>query len=186
MKVKGRGSSDYAVEANSVIVVIRWLDSAIVQLASNFVGNDLGDQARRYDKKNKIFVEIDRPLMVQLYNASMGGVDLCDMLLSLYRIRYRSNKYYMHIFFYCLGISITNGWLLYRRHMNQLRVPAKSQLKLVQFQAQIAEGLRQAGKVPFSETRRRGRRPSLDLIPPSTKRNNGTTVPIPVKDVRCD
>ena len=37
LKKKGRGSSDHVVEANSGINVIRWFDSGLVQLASNFV-----------------------------------------------------------------------------------------------------------------------------------------------------
>ena len=44
--------------------------------------------------------------MVVEYNSHMGGVDLCDMLLSLYWIRHRSTKYYMHIIFYCIGVAV--------------------------------------------------------------------------------
>ena len=54
--------------------------------------------------------------MVEKYNAHIRGVDLCYMLLALYRIRLRTCKYYMHMVYYCMGISITNGWLLYQRY----------------------------------------------------------------------
>ena len=77
----------------------------------------------------------------------MGGVDLCDMLLSLYRIRQRTNKVYFHILYYCLGINVVNGWLLYRRHMNQKKVPVKNQMTLIRFQSRIANSLCRSGKV---------------------------------------
>ena len=57
--------------------------------------------------------------MVEKYNAHIRGVDLCYMLLALYRIRLRTCKYYMHMVYYCMGISITNGWLLYQRYFEQ-------------------------------------------------------------------
>ena len=76
----------------------------------------------------------------------MGGVDLCDMLLSMYRIRHRSTKYYMYIVFYCIGVAVVNGWLLYRRHMTQKNVPAKNHMSLLSFQSEIAVSLCKAGK----------------------------------------
>ena len=57
--------------------------------------------------------------MVEIYNAHMGGVEFRDMMSSTYRIRQKSNKYHMHIIYYCIGISVTNSWLIHRRHMAQ-------------------------------------------------------------------
>ena len=34
-----------------------------------------------------------------------------------YSIRQKSNKHYMNIIYYCFGISFTNPWLIYRRHI---------------------------------------------------------------------
>lgn len=42
---KGRGSFDFVVEVNSGVTVIRWFDNGLVQLLSNYVGNDLAAQA---------------------------------------------------------------------------------------------------------------------------------------------
>ena len=60
-----------------------------------------------WNKKNIYFEEVERPMIVQVF------VDLCNMLLSLYRIRQRTKKFYFHIVYYLLGISVTDGWLLY-------------------------------------------------------------------------
>ena len=74
---------------------------------SNYIGNELGTLAKRWDKKQKKFVYVDRPRIVEDYNQYMGGVDLMDMLLSTYRVRQRTIKNYMHIFYYLLGILST-------------------------------------------------------------------------------
>lgn len=39
----------------------------------------------------------------------MGGVDLCDMLMSLYRIELGSKKWYTHIVYYCMELQ---SWIL--------------------------------------------------------------------------
>lgn len=44
------------------------------------------DKCKRWSKENNSHVHVDRPNTVAAYNSLMGGVDLCDMLLELYRI----------------------------------------------------------------------------------------------------
>ena len=126
---------------------------------SKHLGAQLGTQARRWSKKDKEFILIDRPQLVEEYNAHMGGVDLMDMLLSTYRIRQRSLKFYMHIFYYPVGVSVANAWLRYRRHMDQDKIPRKKQLTLMNFSTEIAESyakqVRQRHPVPEG-------RPSLE------------------------
>eukprot|EP00795_Rhopilema_esculentum_P003858 gene3858-biopygen1962 len=84
LKRNGRCSSDSVVEANSGITVVRWMDNGIVQLISNYMSGEDGPAARRWCKKEREYVQIERPLIIHEYNIHMGGVDLCDMLLSLY------------------------------------------------------------------------------------------------------
>ena len=188
LKKKGRGAFDSVVEANSGVTVLRWFDNGLVQMVSNFIGNDEATQARRWSKKERKFINIQRPAMVVEYNSYMGGVDLCDMLLSMYRVRHRSTKYYMHIIFYCIGVAVVNGWLLYRRHMHQKRVPQKKHMPLISFQSAIAASLCQAGKTSTGAARSRGRPSSSSPTPvamPSKKRKS-SSVPNPVEDVRLD
>ena len=187
LKKEGRGSSDHVVDANSGICIVRWYDNNIVQLISNYAGYDLGTKARRWSKKDTEFIEIDRPKIVEDYNAHMGGVDLCDMLLETYRVRQRTIKYYFHIFYYCIGISIVNSWLLYRRHMEQRNVAKKNVLCLQKFQSQIADSLSRAGKLTNSQDKRSRGRPSCNsstVSPPAKRRP--PTVEAPTQDVRLD
>ena len=46
----------------------------IVQLISNYAGYDLGTKALRWSQKDTEFIEIDRPKIVENYNAHMAGV----------------------------------------------------------------------------------------------------------------
>ena len=177
LKKKGRGSYDFIVEANSGVMVIRWFNNGLVQFLSNYVGNNLAAQARCWSRKEGRFINIDRPAMVVEYNSNMGGVDLCDMLMSTYRIRQCSTKYYMHMVFYCIGVAVVNGWLLYQRHMTRKM-----------FQTKIAVGLCKAGKSSAVAARPRGRPSAMSPVPavtPSRKRK-ATSTPNPTKDVQFD
>lgn len=48
----------------------------------------------------------------------MGGVDLGDMLVSLYKIPFKSRRWYIGIFCQLLDISINNSWILYKKNTN--------------------------------------------------------------------
>ena len=184
LKELGRGSMDWRADANSGITAIRWYDNGIVQLVSTHIGNQQGKKVGRWSAKESKRIEIDCPAMVEEYNAHMGGVDLCDMLLALYRVRLRSCKYYMHIVYYCIGISITNGWLMYRRHCNQDSIPKKKQMDLCSFQSSIAEALLLANKEKHSPKRGRPSKNSSDEV--SRKKRHVVANPMPVVDVRYD
>ena len=78
----------------------------------------------------------------------MGGVDLADMLISLYRTTVKTKRLYLKILFLCVDISKVNAWMLYHRHCNQLQVLQKKQISLLTFIIKITEDLGSASKVP--------------------------------------
>ena len=47
------------------------------------MGPELGDPVKRWDGKEKKMIEVQCPEIINQYNKHMGGVDLCDMLMSL-------------------------------------------------------------------------------------------------------
>ena len=85
--------------------------------------------------------KIERPETVEIYNFNMGGVYLCYTMLSTYRIKQKSSKYYIHIIYYCVGTSITNSWLIHHRHIAQQNITKNQQYTLFQFQSLIANSL---------------------------------------------
>lgn len=157
-------------------------------MVSNYVGNDLPSQARDWSKKEGRFVDIERPTMVVEYNSHMRGVDLYNMLLSLYRIHHQSTKYSMHIVFYCIGVALVNGWLLYRWHMVQKNLPARNQLSLLKFQAELAASLCKLGKLCGEAVRWRGRPSSTSPVPAATpsRERKAASIPNPTKDIQLD
>ena len=180
LKKGGRGSHSFKSDANSGIIVTRWYDNKCVNLCSTYTNpNDVSD-IRRWDRIKKEYIEISCPNVVKEYNKSMGGVDLSDMLISLYRTNIKSKRWYLKVLFHCIDIAKVNGWLLYRRHCTQLRKPKISQLTLLKFTSQIASGLAYAGKVPASVGR--PKRKSTGTVTPPRKLSN----PLPCGDARFD
>ena len=114
LKKSGRGSYDYAVERNSNICAVRWLDSKDVTLVSSYVAVGETDSVKRFDASSKTVITVQRPEIVREYNKFMGGVDLCDMLLELYRINMPLKRWYFRFVFYCIDVSVANSWLIYR------------------------------------------------------------------------
>jgi hypothetical protein len=74
----GRGSIDQSIRSDDKIAVIKWFDNKPVVLASSKDGMMPTDQCRRWSKKDKAYIMVNRPAVVNAYNSNMGGVDLLD------------------------------------------------------------------------------------------------------------
>ena len=185
----GRGSLDYRSDVNSGVIVAKWLDNKPVHIASNFVGVEPMGSVERWCQKAKKRKKVQCPNMILMYNSGMGGVDLADMLIALYRIKVKTRRWYQKIFWHCIDIAKVNAWLLYRRHSNQTKVPKRKQLSLLKFTTAIAEGLISANKVQPEETPGRPGRPpkrkSTDVETP-VKCGKKPTVPMPDAIPRFD
>lgn len=78
----------------------------------------------------------------------MGGVDLSDMLIALYRIPFKSRRWYLSIFSQLLDICINNGWLFYRKHCGLRQVQSKP-LKL--FRHELFVALTKSNRAVYTE-----------------------------------
>ena len=141
LKKEGRGSFDCAVDLKSGLTVVRWYDNKMVQLGSNYAFTEPVETVRRWCTKEKKYVDVERPTIVQIYNGGMGEVDLFDMFQALFRLHHRSKKGYMRIFFWIQGTSLINAWCLYRRLSGQGGIPHAEQRDLLHFTAQVASSL---------------------------------------------
>lgn len=170
LKTEGCGAFDFRCDSKTQITCVRWFDKNAVQLCSTFVGCEPIGYCERYDRSKKRRIKIRQPAIVAEYNKYMGGVDLSDMLNSLYRIDHKSKKWYSRIFYWAVGTAIVNGWLLYRRHMELLDVPRKEQFDLLKFMAFVSDSLIFQSKEP--EARRRPGRPARtnpEAAPPTVE-----------------
>lgn len=181
MKKKGRGSIDVhtTVVEDTQLNAIKWYDNRGVTLLSTFAGVQPTKTVQRWDKKQKEMVDVECPSIVTVYNQFMGGVDLLDSLLALYRIPVRSKKYYHKMLFHMLDCAVVQAWLIYRLDAGDDR------LALLDFKLSVAESLLREGK---TATSKRGR-PSMEVetqLLAKKQRARAPLAPLPVKSVRTD
>lgn len=177
LKKQGRGFSDYFTDFTvSNISVVKWFDNNTVHVISSFMSPVATGKVRRWCPKTKKWIEVDRPNVIGDYNKKMGGVNLNDMLVALYRTNIGSKKYYFKIFYNFLDVAIINAWLVYRRHCRQKNILRYK--PLLTFRTEIA------GTLLKAKTVKRGR-PSNDAIP-EPKRQRASNKLDPPDDIRYD
>ncbi|XP_030747084.1 piggyBac transposable element-derived protein 2-like [Sitophilus oryzae] len=114
MQKSKRGHYDFCTNDDKNILLIRWKDNQVVTLATNF------DSARettctRWNKTKKAKESIVQPQAISSYNKSMGGVDLMDQMVAVYRTRMRQRKWWWPIFSYFLDVTVVNSWILMKK-----------------------------------------------------------------------
>ncbi|KAG5887631.1 hypothetical protein JTB14_030901 [Gonioctena quinquepunctata] len=110
---KERGSTEQIVSTDG-IVVTRWLDNKPVVMVSNFVGVGTENLVKRWDRKTKSFIDVNRPEVIQKY-PSMGGIDETDALIAFYRTKNRCRKWTVRLIFHAVDMALTNSWLEYKQ-----------------------------------------------------------------------
>ncbi|XP_054259863.1 piggyBac transposable element-derived protein 3-like [Macrosteles quadrilineatus] len=159
---EGGGSMDVKLDTENNIIACKWADNKTVCLASTYVGAEPVDEVMRWSTAQKQRVAVQRPAIVREYNEAMGGVDLHDMLVELYRIDIKVKRYYMRIVMHLLDMSVVNAWIVYRRDLSLLEANSKP-MPLIKFKSQLACSLLQPKQV-----KKRGR-PSI-AEPPTRKK----------------
>ncbi|XP_046396458.1 piggyBac transposable element-derived protein 3-like [Ischnura elegans] len=161
IKKGGRGSSSIATSSDG-ITVARWFDNNVVHTISSYAGIQPMGKAKRWCKRNKEYVDVNRPVSIEIYNKHMGGVDLMDSLVALYRNDIRNSRWYMRIFYHMLNVAVVNAWLLWRKSNN---VP----IDLLEFKSRVANGLIFSGKAAQSRKRGRSNSTSPSSLPTKKK-----------------
>lgn len=160
LKKAGHGSYDYRVETSENVAAVRWYDNKAVTLLSTEVSIDPMKEAKR-DKKAKNHANVPMPAIINRYNKHMGGIDILNSFLALYRFRIQCKPWYLYLYWHFLMVALVNAWVLYRReYMMQRR----------QFQVQLAAAL-----VKVNVGKRKGR-PSntCDASTPPARTNSLT------------
>nr|CAH7765175.1 unnamed protein product [Callosobruchus chinensis] len=146
---KGRGSFCCKNDNVNRISCVKWFDNKAVILVSTYVSVEPVVTATRYNKNKKDKIEIPCPNIVKQYNRHMGGVDLMDMLVSLYRTRLKSRRWYLSIFAQMVDLCINNAWLLYRREKQLISLETDDsvdEMPLKDFRYYVSKSLRMKGR----------------------------------------
>ena len=185
MKSGPRGGIDFKVSAEKDICVSRWLDNGVVTLASTFAGVEAIDQVRRWSEFAEERNTIDRTHSIGVNNNYMGGVDKIDYLISLHRIKAKTRKWPVRMFFHFLDLAVANSWMEYRDFELEHGIPKSNISDLLAFRNEVGRALT-TGTVPArSATRPRSEPNSIGSFasPPQKKAKK---IIMPVHDVRYD
>lgn len=137
-----RGAIDYC--SSEGVIAVKWHDNRCVTLLSNAHGIEPLSYVKRYNAEEKTKVPVTCPAVVQAYNEHMGGIDLSDMLVHLYKTPSKSRRWHFPLFAYSLDVSIVNAWLLYKRDcfaLNEKILPLKD------FRVSVGKSLKSANQV---------------------------------------
>jgi len=113
LRKEGRGSVDFYLTTEGILL-LRWYDNHDVTLGSNYYSVAPITPVERWDKKNKKKVTVPCPHMVKCYNLGMGGIDRFDHLMAFYRISTKSSKWYKHVLYHFINLSLINSFILYK------------------------------------------------------------------------
>ena len=144
LKSQGRGSFCQTVCNKTKLSLVKWNDNKCVILASSYSDAYPVSKVKRYCKIKKRKIEVNYPNIVKHYNAHMGGVDLADMLIALYRTEMKTRRWYLSIFSQLLDICVNNAWLMYRRDNSRKGIKKGKLLK--EFHLEIYRALLDKGK----------------------------------------
>jgi len=155
--------------------VVRWFDNRPVTFLSSFVGAQPVANARRWDRTVKADKQIPCPQVVTIYNRRMGGVDLLDSLIGLYRCKLCSKKWHHRISLHLSDLTVVIAWLLYKR-VHHANASEGRMMRLHEFKCAVAEGLCYYGKTTTASKVSKKRRLE-EMTPVPAKRLAATAAP---------
>ena len=133
IKKEGRGTFQIFERDDQKMCATKWLDNKPVFLLSTAHAAMPMDTVKRWSKKDRDDVDVRRPSVVRLYNHCMGGVDLADRMVSLYRMKARTNKWPVRVVMRFLDCAVSNAWVLYREAAKECGTPKKTYWTLWSF-----------------------------------------------------
>ncbi|CAK1596302.1 unnamed protein product [Parnassius mnemosyne] len=105
-----RGDYHEVVNIKKDICVIKWKDSKTVLTCSTAIGALPLHKVQRYDKVTKSYIEVTCPDMIKNYNEHMGGVDVSDQMMEVYRSWHKTRKWPIKLIMHLFDLAMVNSW----------------------------------------------------------------------------
>lgn len=116
------------------MVSCAWHDTKRVHFLSTIDTNNTVNKRIRQRGTDGGYRVVEKPVIAERYNASMGGVDLLDQKLSTYEYSHKSAKWYATIYHRLREIALINGYIVYCKSTEQKVSPRV-------FREQVVTGL---------------------------------------------
>lgn len=126
---------------NNGIVAVKWCDTKCVTVVSTKSGKDPIGEANRWSRSLKRRACVPIPAVIQDYNSYMGGVDIADQMMEYYRIKIKTKKWPVKVFFHFLDLSIYNSWMEYKRDATMAGLPKREIKDFLKFKIEIGQVL---------------------------------------------
>jgi hypothetical protein len=132
-KAMQRGDWDEKVRQDDKVCVVKWKDNKSVLLLFTAVGSTPVGTCMRWSKEVKRKISATQPAIVKHYNMSMGGIDLCDRIITYYRTAMKTCKWPVRVFNHFVDLAVVNCWLMYMRNCKLENVPRKDIMGLLSY-----------------------------------------------------
>lgn len=136
-----RGQFEERVSPDGKLVALKWMDNQSVVVLSSVCGSQPITFVKRWSKKDSVYVDVECPAAIVTYNKNMGGVDLLNQLVEVYRTWFKTKKWTLKVIIHFLDLAVVNAWLQYRKDCRDCKRPKKNIMDLLQFRMTLAETL---------------------------------------------
>ena len=100
-------------------VLVKWLDNKCVHVCSTYINPEKSVEVKRWDRTAKKYIKENYSEIVQKYNRNMGGVNLSDMLISLYRTNIKTKRWYIKVLYHCVDLlKSMHGYFIEDTHLS--------------------------------------------------------------------
>lgn len=153
------------------LLALRWRDKKDIIMLSTVHNTETIAVKKRNEERIK-------PVVVNDYNSTMGGVDRVDQHISDYPMtRKRGKVYYKKIFYHLIELALWNSYLLYKKNGGQY-TPLQFRMNLIEIIFETYHScmfMPKAGRPGTTPTPLRlSNRHFPEFIPPTQKKNNPT------------
>ena len=158
---------------NGPMLAVAWYDKRQVTLLSTVHAAETVSKRVRDKTAPGGFRTLQRPACADDYNQHVGGVDLCDQLMSYYRFPHRSKRWYLPLFHELMEIVVINARVLFTKIRHQ-------DMSILNFRKQVIAGVLEEMRWEVGEVRRPA------ALAPTYLRLSGRHFPLKVQGSKRD